>query len=490
MPQQSGEIDFRSGQQSSNDALGGAIPRMTNVLVDATGSVHLRPGIGAWPDFGKTANLDAATSVDAISVWDGYPVYVTSDRQLHAQLAPGFGVDLSTASDSMTSLDGGTRPVIATTRARIVVAGGGALQKWEGVGANSARLGGNAPVATHVVKSNEQLIVNPLGPSGQIQWSDFGDGGEESWTPATGSNAGNLTLSADPDPTVALYQFTGELVGLGTRSVTVLDPDSSTTQQGIPVVWTPARSWTQGTSAPYSFTQNDDSFAFIDTLRRVQIGNGRSFSPISDPAITANLRALSYVADAWGFRMAIGSWDLLGWHFPTAGRTFVYDAGRKQWGEWSGFASGAFSAWAAKSHYFWQEKNLHLVGQGDGTIGVVSPSLSTDNGAPVVGELISGFQDFGSDLTKTHVVTRFYFRRGIGSAGAPRGPRCRLFWRDGTGAWEGPEELELGDSSDTQPVIEIRGLGQYRVRQWKLQMSDGVPITLVRVIETFEAGDM
>jgi hypothetical protein len=490
MPETKAAIDFASGQQSSNEALGGAIPQSVNVLVDSVGAIHVRPGISTWSDFGPSPSLSASTSVDGISVWDSYPVYVTSDRRIHAQLAPGHGVDLSDGT-APTMLDGGTRPVLCPSRVRIIIAGGGLLQKWEGPGTPlSANLGGDPPAATHVVKSNEYLVVNPTGLSGQIQWSDIGDAGEESWAVSSSSNAGFLELSADSDPLPALYQNTGELIGFGTRTVQTLDPTADTTATGVPIVWLNTRTWTQGCNAPYSFAQNDETFGFLDSLKRIQLSNGRAYQAISDPAITETLRNLDTVSDCWGFRMAIGSWDLLGWNFPTMGRTFVYDTTLKTWSEWRGFSGNNWAPWIAKSHFYWPDAAVHMVGMGDGTIAKMDTSSITDAGAPIVAEITSGFNDFGTDNWKQHISTRFTFKRGLGVSGASPGPVCQLFYRDSTGAWSDPIQLPLGDPSDPSPVIEVRSLGMFRTRQWRLRMSDSVPLTFVRAVCTFEAGEM
>jgi hypothetical protein len=473
-------IDFASGQKSSSDPLGGSIPRTVNMLVDSTGAMHLRPGISAWSDFGPTPSLDASTSIDGIQAWNGYVVYVSSDRRLHAQLSPGYGIDISDGT-AATQLDGGGRPVFYAARTRVVIAGAGLIQKWEGPGAGlSARLGGNPPAASHVVAISQRLVVNPLGLSGQIMWSDVGDIGNETWSGFTVPNF--LELSSDPDPLTALYSNTDEIIGIGTRTVQTLDPDPTE-------IFLPVRTWTQGSGAPYSVAQNDETFAFLDNLKRIQLSDGRQYTPISDPAITDSLKQLTTVSDCWGFRMAIGSWDLLGFHFPTEGRTFVYDTTAKQWQEWAGFAGGNFAGWMAKSHYHWPEQDLHLIGLGDGTVAKMDVNAVTDMGQPIVAEAVSGFNDFGTDVWKQHISTRFYFRRGVGSGVAP-GPQCQLFWRDGPGAWQGPESLSLGDPSDQAPVVEIRSLGIYRMRQYRLRMSDSVPLTFVRAIETFEPGEM
>ena len=215
--------------------------------------------------------------------------------------------------------------------------------------------------ATHIVAIAQVLVVNPVGLSGQIQYSQPFDGGQETW-PALNFQE----LESDPDPLTALYVNTDELVGFGTRTVQTLDPDPNVNiAQGV-ALFVPVRTWSQGAGAPYSFAQNDETFGFVDRLKRIQLSNGRSYTSISDPAITETLRNLPVISDCWGFRMAVGSWDLLGWNFPTVGRTFVYDTTLKQWQEWRGFSGGQFKAWIAKSHFDWTDPALHLIGLSDG----------------------------------------------------------------------------------------------------------------------------
>jgi hypothetical protein len=465
------KIDFATGQRSSDEQLAGAIPQSVNVLVDGAGAIHLRPGIATWSDFDPSPSYDATTSVDGIVVWNEMPVYVTSDRRIHAQVGPGNGVDASNAT-AATQLDGPDRPVLISTRNMAVIAGGGLLQKWEGPGAPlSARLGGSPPAATHVVAISQRLVVNPVGTTGQIQWSEAG--AYETWI-------GEFKeLESKPDPLPALYENTGELIGGGTETVQTLAPDPAE-------IFASVRTWSSGFGAPYSFAANDETFGFLDSRNRIQLGNGRSYIPISDKGITESLQALSTTEDCWGFRAQIAGWNLLGWHFPTVGRTFVWDLDRQTWQEWRGYANGQWTGWAAKSMTFWPSQKLHLVGLGDGTIGKLDTSTVTDNGQPIVGEIYSGFQDHGTDNWKQNISVRFMFRRGIGTVGATPGPRCQLFWRDSTGAWEDPYELGLGDASDPTPVIEVRSLGTYRTRQWRLRFSDSVPVTFVGAIETVE----
>jgi hypothetical protein len=464
-------IDFAGGQRSSDEPLAGAIPQSINVVVDQAGAIHVRPGIGAWDGFHRSPNYSDATSVDGIAVWQGYPVYVTSDRQIHTQMG-GVGVDLSDAT-AASKLDGASRPVFATTRTRIVIAGGGSLQKWLGPSAVlSQRLGG-APAATHVVANSQRLIVNPIGLSGQIQWSEAGEPNHETWLGEF------MELESKPDPLPSLYESAGELIGGGTETVQTLAPDPEQIYASI-------RTFSAGFGGPYSYVDNDETFGFLDWRKRIQLGNGRSYEDISKRGITKSLQELADFSDCWGFRIQHGGYNLLGWNFPTVGRCFVWDTNRETWSEFRGYRNGQWAPWAAQCMTYWPDENIHLVGLGDGTIGKLSTSALDDNGDPIVAEVTSGFSDEGVDNYKLHIRTRFMFRRGIADGETVPPPRCQLFWRDDTGAWESPIELEFGDPSDPRPTVEVRCLGTYVTRQWRLRMSDNVPLTLVGAVTTYE----
>lgn len=451
------------------------------MLFDDAGAVHLRPGISAWPDFNKTPLYDATKPVDGIAIFRDKPVYVTSDRLLHVQLAPGFGIDLSDGVDPLTSLDGSTRPIFATAKSALAIAGSGTLQKWDGVALLSARLGGSPPPASHVVAISGGLVVNTLGNTGQIQWSDVDI---ESW-PALNF----IELDTNPDPCIALYENTAEVIGVGTSTVQMMDQTTATVDAAGTLFFTflPARTFEFGSKSPYSFIQFDEQFAFFDDRQRFIISNGRAFQPISDPALTETLAGLATVTDCWGFRLKASSWDLLVWIFPTEGRGFCYDIGKKKWTEWRGYGTD-WQAFAGSSYAFWGTKNLHLMGLGDGTIGKLDFTSSFDGANPVVGEVVTGFIDHASMNYKHCQALRLRFKRGVGAIGQNPPPKCQLFWRDDLGPWEDPEELDMGDADDVAPTIELRSLGRYRERQWKLRMSDSVPLTLIDVEETFEMG--
>lgn len=475
-------LDFATGQASSVEQLAGATPSAVNVLVDDAGAVHLRPGIATWTDFAEPP-LFADSPVLGMAVFQGSLIWVTTDRLIHRLVSPGYAVDLSDAT-ATTQLDGTTRPTFAVTRNALVMAGSGSLQKWDGAAALSARLGGSPPSASHVVALNQGLVVNVLGNTGQIQWSDTDI---ESW-PALNFKE----LETSPDPLPALYENTGELVGMGTDSIEMLSPTTSTVDNAGTLFFNyeKARVFEMGNGAPYAFAQWDERFAFLDDRRRIVQSDGRSFKVLSDPAITETLQSLGTVSDAWAFRLQAASWNLIVFVFPTDGRAFCFDTGKEKWTEWRGWDANGWAPFAGQCVTTWRDSNVHLVGLSDGTIGRFDFTSATDAGQPVVGEVVTGFLDNGTSNYKHCQALRLRFRRGIGAAGSLTPPKCQISWRDDLGPFEDPIDLDMGAADDVAPTIDLRSLGLYRERQWKLRMSDTVPLVLASAEITYEVSDL
>jgi hypothetical protein len=481
----SAKIPWDTGQQSSVDPLAGATPCAVNVLVDDGGAVHLRPGISTWSAFAKPP-LFAASAVQGIQVFQGSLVWITADRLIHRLVADNYAVDLSSAS-ATTQLDGSARPTFAVCKSLLAIAGAGEPQKWDGSSALSARLGGSPPPASHIVAMNQGLIVNVLGNTGQMQWSDTT---LENWP---GLNF--IELANDPDPLIGLYKNSGEIIGLGTASVQVMAPTTATVDNQGTLFFTylPSRNFDFGTDAPYSFIAADqdggESFYFLDERHRFVQSDNRSITPISD-LIQKQLNALGTWSDCWGFRLHQDAWDLLCWIFPTVGRGFMYDMAHKRWSEIKSFSDGNWAPWIGQSAAPWGSRGLNLVGLGDGTIGTFDFGSASEGGSPVVGEVVTGFQDRGTRNKKHCQRVRFTFRRGLPATGTGVPPSCQVTYRDDLGQWEDWYTLDMGSPTDPAPTVELSSLGIYRERQWRIRMSDSVPLTLVEAEETYEVSDL
>lgn len=445
-------IRFVGGESPSVDELAGGMPPQVNLLTDAAGALRLRPGISAWSDFPTV--IPNASEVVAIGIWSTFVIYVTEDRSIWAINSAGSALALSSAV-ATTKLDGTNRPVITALRDRVVIAGGGAPQQWLGVGL-STRLGGTPPNMTHLAAIAQRLVGNANDPSGILYWSDIG--AYETWP--TGLNFAEAETK--PDPVVGLYVNTNELVALGTESIQMLSPDPS-------VVFSSARTIDFGWGPAHSYIGMDEQFMGLDARNRAIICNGRSFDVVSTPFIGQQLEdAGTNVSDAWGMRYKVGNYDLGIFNLPTDGRSFVYDTSAKQWCEWRGYDSdaGAYGKLGITASCYWPDRKMTLVGLATGQIAALDQSAYTDLGEAIVAQATSSFENRNSSRSKKCNGVRVRFHRGVladGDAGT-----LLLSYRDDLGPFCEPFRLDIGDPSDVDPVVQIRSLGTYRQRQWRI----------------------
>lgn len=448
-------IPFGAGLSSGIEELSGGTPSSLNCVADASGALRTRPGLSTWADF--PAVVPDANPVVGIFAWNGYLIYVTQDsagvRRLWALTTPGIAGPLSDAT-AASQLPGSLRPVFTADLTRLVVAGGGAPQKWEGIGL-SARLGGSPPNFSHVAAISKRIVGNDSGVSGLFYWSGIGDTGHETWT--TGLNFAEAEFK--PDRALGAYTSSGELVVPGPDSVQVFSPDPS-------VVFSPVRSMDFGCGAVYSFTPYNEEFFILGTERQVMRSNGRSFKDVAEGKIAKTLDRLATVSDAWGFRAKFDASDVVAFQFPAVGRTFAYDVPLDRWSEWRS-ATGAF---APTSLYYWKDRKLYLAGMPDGRIMLLDPTVATDDGAPISVEATSPFLNQGTSSLKLCKVVRLRFRRAAPTDGSAE-QFVELSYRDDLGGFCEPFRLSLGSDTDIEPVVELRSLGTYRQRQWRIRVS-------------------
>lgn len=464
-------LPFNAGEASGLDELASAPPLMVNTLLDMANVRRSRPGVTAWSGFPST--IPNASPVLAMCVFNGDLVYVTQDRKFW-QIHEGHSMALSDAT-SATWLAGSSRPVLLSTGTRVIAVGGGAPQKWIGTGTLTARLGGSPPNMSFIVELATRLVGSRNDASGIFVWSGLGEPvGHEVWDALNFQEA-----EASPDPLVAVSTNTNELFAWGTSTLQVYSPDPS-------VGFAPGRAVNLGLLAPYSLVNVDDMFALFDRERRFVMTDGRSFtddSVISKP-IEAPLRLLD--ADAcFGFRMRLDRWDVPVWMFPNDGLGYMWDRRNGLWSEWRAFGSTGYGAPIITSAFSWPEENLFLVGLSTGQIAKLDADAHTDLGQIIKVEMVTGFVDHGTDSYKLSQVASFVFRRGSAAQDATA-PQVYVSWRDDTGGYCDPEVFTLGLAGDYEPTVELRALGTYRRRQWKIEYTAAADFAFVGARETFE----
>jgi hypothetical protein len=454
-------IPLDSGQASAIDELAGPSPLFINMLaVGPPGNprpVRTRPGIRAWAPF--YGSFDSKPVV-AMATLDGHLFYVTDDgtgsgaRDVYSLNSLGTLTALSVYPEARIA---GTEPVsLAVGRSHVIAAGGGPPQKISpGI---SARLGGNPPHASDAAFIAQFLVLVRSGNDGIFFFSEPGEGGIETWDLGL-----NFTeAEARPDRLVGCRETSRELVMFGatTTQVFVPDPDPD-------VVWAPASTMETGCVAKGSIVRHDQQFAWIDDRERIILAAGRDLVVLSDRGLAATLKTLTNLTDVWSFRATIGNHDLLTWSFPSDGRAFSFDMISQTWSEWRRWHEDRWQAWAPRSHLWWPERRVHLLGMPDGTIAEMSLEAYSDLTDPLKWEIRTGFTE--AETRRQAWETRFPVRRGEATDVTSN---VSVAWRDDLGDFCPPIEFPLGQAEQKDPEVVVSPAGMpYKRRQYELKGS-------------------
>lgn len=423
MPQ--ADIVFGPFQEGSFEELGGASPRALNVVIDPKGVVSKRPGIVG----GVTTDdvIDAAGIIGLHSTYDGQLFAVGGTpmfRKLY-KLFPTAALDISQVANG--KLRGSRRPIFAETEPWMLIAGGDAIQKVDLATLVSSQLGGDPPLASHIVANSSRLLANDLTvDKTKVRFSGIAQGtvdtsGHEQWD-NTGltEDGGFFTAEARPDPVVAIRENTNEVFVWGVDNVQIFAPN------GDPP-FVPAATRESGCLAPYSIIKQGQEYLWLDQHRRIVYSDGRSFQNLEGP-IKRQLDELRAPTDCFGYRVFTGHVDCLVWTFPTDGRTFAYQVGGG-WSEWHGWDNSIanFTRLAVNAHHLRRDGGLNIVGTRDGRVGKFSLDAFDDLGSPIVAYVESGFNNRETDNLKKCRAVRIAIRRGENSAGSVAQPTTEVF---------------------------------------------------------------
>lgn len=485
------QIFFGNDQRSGDQQIAGASPLAYNVMIDGAGAVRRRPGIVQWPDmtsgFGQTSPLSLAGAsygvpeVNGISSFNGTVHYVTAPKapflttaQQHLTVNPTTGV----VTGHLAGILGIQRPAFATTQFRLVCAAGAGLNTFAGSG------GLSEPTSTTQVAALASRLMSNDNTSattrGRILYSGVGQAGNLVWGALS-----FVTAEARPDALVALKENSNELFAFGESTLQVFTPDPIS-------VLAPGRAINRGCLAAHSVILADESFAWFDDQSQFVMSEGRSMDVISDP-IAETLDDLSGVSDVWGFRYNEGQFDCLVWVCPTDGRTFAYQKGGG-WSQWSTWDGTGHARFAGTAHYYFPNQRRHLVGLPMEGIGYLDLSAGTDYVPNETGssqrlikaEVTTGFNNRGTDARKVCQVVRLTVKPGTTSS-ATVAPEILLSWRDDPNKpFCNPRRVSLGTMGSAGMTKELRTLGIYRSRQWKVEFTGDSEFVLARVEETFE----
>lgn len=463
--------------EPDTDPIMGAAPVAINAAWDGVG-FRRRMGLAVYSGAPSTTFASNAISGLYLAA-NGTLLAVDStspQRQIY-RLVTGAATNISDTS-STGGLRGTSRPVFAETEAIVAIAGGEEPLKIRLDTGACSLLGGSPPQSTFIVANNSRLLCNNMSVRNRINYSAQAAGssysGHEDWSSAS---AGYVASDARADYVVALGENANEVYAFGRKTTQVFAADSVITYASVT-----ARDY--GCSAPSTVLRIENGFAWLDHKRRVVVSDGRSFQVVSGP-IQSELDDMATVSDAYGFEPYDG---ILCWRF-TDGRTFAYDTERQTWSLWMGWDNGAnnFQDWKVTAALIRDDTGECLVGTRAGAVRELTYGAADDYGQRIVMELKTGFLNRGTSARKWCKKVRFIFRRGDSSTDS----NLSISWRDGLGAW-GPERpvALAGGGGDRSVVVEMSGLGVYRMRQWRLRYSGPDDLVFAGAVEDFDVSEV
>jgi hypothetical protein len=181
------------------------------------------------------------------------------------------------------------------------------------------------PLATHIVNVDSTFVANEGGTQ-RFAISAVGDG--YTWNPIDFAS-----VEAAPDDLVAIVAFNRQLYMMGTRSMQVFWNSGDAARPFVPV----DGSYVEiGCTAVYSAAFDETGVYFLGAdLRggpRIYKANGGSVAPISTPALDVELTGYE-LNDAKGYTYRMDGHTFYVLNFPTADKTWVYDATTEGWSE-------------------------------------------------------------------------------------------------------------------------------------------------------------
>jgi hypothetical protein len=135
-----------------------------------------------------------------------------------------------------------------------------------------------------------------------------------------------------------------------------------------------------GCAAPFGIAEQDNTLFWLANDRTIRRLNGQTPVKVSNTTVDEALRAYTSVADCAAFPFAFRGHLCVAFQFPSAQACWVFDSATSEWHE---RASYDYSGWrvidAVEAH-----GRTYVQDVLTGKVGILSPSLRTEWGAPIV----------------------------------------------------------------------------------------------------------
>ena len=432
---------------------------LQDVYRDEAGAIHKRPGLLEYVDLGTSA------SIDGLFWWDFHEVYIV--------ISGGNVYKVSDSNGTFTQIGTGIMQLanrvtfaevydITNSELRLFMANGGSIYYTNGTTCTIVS-GSSAPTrCTHVFGIDTYLLCNDLDFPFLWRSSNVED-------PTVIANAYDAQIISDK--VNGLYGANGRVFVTGRKSIEPFYDSGDTT----PFRKVNGALIESGTPTPYAFGVSGNIPFYFNTDREVVLLNGYSPVVISG-AYGRRIHELSYTNDVEvDYVGGFGGRKWLLFSFNDANLTIVYDMVTEEWYEWGKWNVSEYNQFIGRCYAYSSSWNIHVIGnRADGKLYKMSEEYTSDGGATIRCEVVTGNYDHGKNDYKTSNALFVDIRRGDGITGSPyTSGKLQVQTRDNRSyTWGNQIEIDLGQIGQSEWLAAFRPMGRYRSRQYRFVFQD------------------
>lgn len=218
--------------------------------------------------------------------------------------------------------------------------------------------------------------------------------------------------------------------------------------------------------------------------------NGYTPVRVSNHAIENAIQGYAVVSDATAYSLQVEghSWYVL--TFPTADKTWVFDAATGQWFEWLWRdSSGDLHRHRSSCHVFFN--NTNLVGDWEtGVVYAVEMDTYTDNGAAIKRLRTTTCQDSPDGARNFYQDLQVDMETGVGTAsGAGVAPELSMRYSNDAGhTWSSAKTRSMGAAGEYGRRVKFGPSGAGRNRVWEISTTDPVKFAVLGAYSRFTKG--
>lgn len=232
----------------------------------------------------------------------------------------------------------------------------------------------------------------------------------------------------------------------------------------------------RGCGAAGSVVKLDNSIFWLDDLRQIVRANGYTPIVVSTREIEYHLASYDTVSDAIAFGYVLEGHAFYQITFPSANRTWVYDASNGMWHERRSYPSEG----RHRANCYARFLGKHMVGDWQqGKIYELDMDTYTDDGEEIV-------RQFASQPINDELKLIFYnwlvldCEAGVGlREGQGDDPQAMLRWsNDGGHTWSNEHWASMGKIGEYGRRVRWTRLGSGRNRVWQVRITDPVKVVI------------